>query len=130
MVDSTDPVGPGKALFEAPFYNKVYNALSKDGLAIFQAGPFLDLNTVIKKSVQILKKLFKYVCFLRFPMPSYSCGCEYCFILSSKKYNPLKISKKILEERYKTRLKNPLNLKYYTPSIHLASLVIPPLWQI
>jgi spermidine synthase len=130
MVDSTDPVGPGKVLFEEPFYKKVYQALNKDGLAIFQAGPFLDLNTIIKKSVQTLKKLFKYVCLLRFPMPSYSCGCEYCFILTSKKYNPLKLNKKTLEQRFKTSLKNPTNLRYYNPSMHLASLIIPPIWQI
>lgn len=130
MVDSTDPVGPGKVLFEFDFYKDVYNALKKDGIAIFQAGPFLDLKNIINDSVNSLKRLFKYVCLLRLPMPSYSCGCEYCFILASKKYNPLKISKKTLNLRYKSRLNNPTSLKYYSPSVHLASLVIPSIWQV
>ncbi|MCM8801042.1 MAG: polyamine aminopropyltransferase [Candidatus Omnitrophica bacterium] len=129
MVDSTDPVGPGKVLFEFPFYKDVYHALRDDGLAIFQAGPFLDLKSIINDSVNSLRRLFRYVCLLRLPMPSYSCGCEYCFILSAKKYDPLKINLKTLNRRYKLRLKDPASLKYYNPSIHLASLVIPSIWQ-
>jgi len=130
MVDSTDPVGPGKVLFEFAFYKDVFNALEKEGVAIFQVGPFLDLNTVIKKSANCLKRLFKYVSLIRFSMPSYSCGCEYCFILASKKYNPSQISKKTLDLRVKSRLKEPLSLKYYSPSVHLASFIIPSIWQV
>ncbi len=36
VVDSTDPVGPGKALFESGFYKRVYEALAREGVAIFQ----------------------------------------------------------------------------------------------
>lgn len=129
FVDSTDPVGPGKALFEFPFYRDVQQALKNDGLAIFQAGPFLDLRGSLKESLLSLKKLFKYVLLIRLPMPSYSCGCEYCFILTSKKYNPLNISAKELSARLKSRLKNSAQLKYYTPEVHLASFVIPKIWQ-
>lgn len=128
FVDSTDPVGPGKALFEFPFYRDVYQALKNDGLAIFQAGPFLDIQSSLKESVHSLTKLFKYVLLLRLPMPSYSCGCEYCFILASKRYHPV-INESILSQRLKMRVKNFSRLKYYTPSIHLASFSIPAIWQ-
>ncbi|MCM8765392.1 MAG: polyamine aminopropyltransferase [Candidatus Omnitrophica bacterium] len=129
MVDSTDPVGPGKVLFKFPFYSDVCHILKKEGIAIFQAGPFLDLKNILKESVRHLKKLFKYVVPLRLPMPSYSCGCEYCFILASKRYNPLKVSLRTLNLRYNSRLKNSTPLRYYTPAIHRASLAIPSLWQ-
>ncbi|MCM8763643.1 MAG: polyamine aminopropyltransferase [Candidatus Omnitrophica bacterium] len=130
IVDSTDPVGPGKVLFEFAFYREVHKALDKNGVAIFQAGPFLDLKNIISDSVKSLKTLFKYVALLRLPMPSYSCGCEYCFILASKKYNPLKISQETLSSRCKSRINNFSSLKYYNPAVHLASLVIPSFWKL
>ncbi|MCM8779304.1 MAG: polyamine aminopropyltransferase, partial [Candidatus Omnitrophica bacterium] len=128
MVDSTDPVGPGKVLFEFAFYRDVSKALKKEGVAIFQAGPFLDFKNILRDSLEHLRTLFKYVVLLRLPMPSYSCGCEYCFILASKIYNPQRISLKTLNSRYNSRIKHPTSLKYYSPAIHLASLVIPSLW--
>jgi spermidine synthase len=132
ILDSTDPVGPGKALFELPFYRDVSRALSKDGVAIFQIGPFLDFNLIIRGIARKLGTLFTHVCPVRLPMPSYSCGCEYCFLFASKTHDPRALPLRVLRERLIKRLgtKKAGALKYYTPEIHLASLTMPKLWQI
>ena len=131
VIDSTDPVGPGKALFEASFYRDVAKSLTKDGVAIFQLGPFLDFNLIIKGTAKKLKQSFRYVNLERLAMPSYSCGCEYCFIIASKTVDPTKLSVSAIRARARKRLGSKLDaLKYYTPEVHHASLVMPKLWQL
>lgn len=131
VVDSTDPVGPGKVLFEMPFYREVYAALKEEGIAIFQLGPFLDFDLIIKGIAKKLSTMFKYVNPLRLAMPSYSCGCEYCFMLASKKINLSEVEVGVIKKRLQSRLGSKANsLKYYTPEIHLASLVMPKMWQL
>lgn len=131
VVDSTDPVGPGKVLFQRDFYKNVFEALTKDGIAIFQLGPFLDFNLIIKPTAEKLKKFCSHINTVRLPMPSYSCGCEYCFMLASKSVNPAKAGLSVLKERLEKSLGNKeKTLKYYTPEIHLASFVPPKIWQL
>jgi len=130
-VDSTDPVGPGKVLFRSDFYKNVFEALAKNGIAIFQLGPFLDFNLIIKPTAKKLKNFFSYINTVRLAMPSYSCGCEYCFMLASKSVNPGKIGLAVLKQRLKKRLGSRAKaLKYYTPQIHQASLAPPKMWQL
>lgn len=131
VVDSTDPVGPGKVLFTANFYRMVSDALTKDGIAIFQLGPFLDFDLIIKPTAQKLRKFFKYVNPVRLAMPSYSCGCEYCFLMASKTVDPSKLSTAEIARRLKNRLgKKADSLRYYAPEVHAASLAMPVLWRV
>lgn len=131
VVDSTDPVGPGKVLFEKPFYSKVYDALGKDGVAIFQLGPMLDFDLIIRDTAKKLKTLFKHVVPVRLAMPSYSCGCEYCFLLATKGVDPAKIAPAVFKKRMQSRLGSKMaGLKYLTPELVSASMVAPKLWQL
>ncbi|MDD3234585.1 MAG: polyamine aminopropyltransferase [Candidatus Omnitrophica bacterium] len=131
VVDSTDPVGPGKALFQGDFYKSVHEALTGNGIAIFQLGPFLDFDIIIKGTVEKLSKLFTYLNPVRLPMPSYSCGCEYCFLMASKKVDPAKLALPVLKRRLQQRLgAKAADLKYYSPEMHLASLVTPKIWRL
>lgn len=131
VVDSTDPIGPGKVLFERSFYKKVCDALTGKGIAVFQLGPFLDFKPVIKGAARKLKAFFRYVQPMRLPMPSYSCGSEYCFMLASKRIDPAKLTPSVIAKRLLSRLGGKASsLKYYTPAVHSASFVMPKLWQI
>lgn len=131
VIDSTDPVGPGKVLFSAPFYKMVYESLTKDGMAIFQLGPFLDFDLIIKPTANKLGKFFTHINCVRLAMPSYSCGCEYCFMIASKTIDPSKLSPAVIRKRLDARLKGKAaGLRYYTPEIHQASMVMPKLWQL
>lgn len=131
VVDSTDPVGPGKVLFSAPFYRMVFDSLTADGMAIFQLGPMIDFELIIKPTAKKLGQFFTHINCIRLPMPSYSCGCEYCFMVASKKTDPAKVSPAIIRQRLHQRLGAKAgSLKYYTPEIHQASMVMPKLWQL
>jgi spermidine synthase len=131
IVDSTDPVGPGKVLFKLGFYRMVFDALKKEGVAIFQVGPFLDFDLIVKGIGSRLKSLFSFVTPVRLPMPSYSCGCEYCFILASKGIDPTKLSASQVGKRLKQRLKKKVaSLRYYSAQIHQASMIMPKIWQL
>jgi len=131
VVDSTDPVGPGKVLFEENFYSLVSASMRKDGIGIFQLGPFLDFDLIIRDIAKTLKKCFRYVNPVRLPMPSYSCGSEYCFLLTAKSGDPMRISPAVIRQRFKTRLGVKAgSLKYYSPEMHFASMVMPKIWQL
>jgi spermidine synthase len=131
VVDSTDPVGPGKVLFSFDFYRMVHESLTADGMAIFQLGPFLDFNLIVKPTAKKLGKFFRHINCIRLPMASYSCGCEYCFMIASKTTNPAKLPLALIQQRLRQRLgAKASGLKYYTPEIHLASMVMPKLWQL
>jgi spermidine synthase len=131
VIDSTDPVGPGKVLFSLDFYRMVFNSLTADGMAIFQLGPFLDFDLIIKPTAKKLGEFFTHINCIRLPMPSYSCGCEYCFMIASRKTNPAKLPLALIQTRLKQRLgAKASGLKYYTPEMHLASMVMPKLWQL
>jgi len=41
IIDSTDPIGPAKSLFNTSFYRSVYNALVFGGIAIHQTGSLI-----------------------------------------------------------------------------------------
>lgn len=131
VIDSTDPIGPGKALFEKEFYEKVYGALSANGIAIFQLGPFLDFDLLIKAAAKKLKTFFRHVYPVRLTMPCYGSGSEYCFMLASKKAALTKLTSSVINKRLASRMdKKVSSLKYYTPAVHCASLITPKLWQI
>lgn len=122
VVDSSDPIGPAKILFTDNFYQNVWVALKKDGVAVIQAGVSSPLfkNEVPQNIEGILKKFFKTIETRFVFVPSYN-GLERFILASKKKIN--KISPKDIEAKFK---KLRLLTKYYTPEIHFASKIVPP----
>ncbi len=131
IVDSTDPIGPGAFLFKKDFYKNVFEALTDDGIAIFQLGPYLDFDLIIRPTAKKLQQYAKFVTPIRLPMPSYSCGCEYCFMMASKKIDPKKVPQSVIAKRFSQRLgAKAKTLKYYSPEIHTACMALPKVWQL
>lgn len=120
IVDSPDPIGAGKRLFQKIFYNYCLRSLKEDGLLTAQSEtPTFKQEFQIMKSMQKkLHSIFPIVKIFTAYVPSYAPGI-WCFVLCSKKYDPLN---NFQEKRYKR-----LNLKnrYYNADIHLASLALP-----
>ena len=58
LVDSTDPIGPGKALYELDFYNSVKNALARGGIANFQTESPFFMAKVFSETVRNLRSVF------------------------------------------------------------------------
>lgn len=121
IVDSTDPETIANDLFSGDFYKSCANALKDDGIFVAQTEPpFHDTYIPVRKKIfDNLKKHFKFVNFILFPMPCYPTG-YFSVVLASKKYDPLSLSKDEIKEKIKG-----FNLKYYNEDIHFASLAVP-----
>lgn len=60
IVDSTDPIGPGAALFKEDFYEKCALLLGKKGILITQNGVPRFQADELKDSIRFMNKLFSY----------------------------------------------------------------------
>ena len=119
LCDSTDPIGPGAALFTSEFYGNCKKLLNKNGIFINQCGvPFMQ-KTELPLTLTNRKPHFKHVTFYLAPIPTYAGGHMAFGWASDKKY---RISQAILEERL-SKLKG--ELFYYTPEVHKASFALP-----
>ncbi len=119
IVDSTDPIGPARRLFEEEFFVSCRKALKKGGLMALQTGtPHLHPEE-LTSTVQALRKLFPHVeVYLGF-MPSYPSGM-WSYVAAG--WRPPKAKLSTLKRRYKER---GLVTKYYTPELHLAAFNLP-----
>jgi len=120
IIDSSDPVGTGKKLFQRNFYKNCFRALKEEGILTAQSEtPTFEEELRIMKSMYTkLHRIFPIVKLFTAYVPSYTCGI-WCFIICSRKCDPLK---NFQVKRYKkVRLKN----RYYNADIHRASFALP-----
>lgn len=119
IVDSTDPIGPARRLFEEDFFISCKKTLKGKGLMALQAGtPHLNPRE-LSSIVQALRKLFPFVeVYLGF-MPSYPSGM-WAYVAAGGRSARVKLS--TLWKRYKQR---GLMTNYYTPELHLAAFILP-----
>ncbi|MEM5793283.1 MAG: polyamine aminopropyltransferase [Candidatus Aenigmatarchaeota archaeon] len=117
IVDSTDPIGPGKTLFEEEFYKNVYKSLKDDGIAIAQCESIFYHLDFISKTSEVLKKIFPIFSYYYTLIPTYPSGMI-GFAFCSKKYHPIKDFKMEKVNRLK-------NLRYYNPETHKSSFSLP-----
>lgn len=119
IVDSTDPIGPGAALFKIPFFKACRAALRKPGFLALQSGsPFFqphELAAVIHGLTPLFPVVLPYLGF----MPLYPSGM-WSYVLASTQSIP---SVEELEERF---TKRGLRTRYFTPTVFQAATVIPP----
>lgn len=120
LVDSTDPVGPGKGLFERPFFENVRDSLTNRGVAVFQTESPIFMESVFKQAVSDLSKVFgpgDAVPYLAV-VPSYPGGL-WSFTLCSLKKSPGLI------EASSDRKEAPSCLQYYNKDIHRSAFALP-----
>ncbi|MGI5892766.1 MAG: polyamine aminopropyltransferase [Bacillota bacterium] len=120
LVDSTDPIGPGKRLFTVDFYRNCFRVLSQEGILINQhEGAFYDTDICEMKRVHnILKEVFPIAKVYGFNIPSYASGYWY-FGFASKKLDPLL---DIKSQKWQS-LRIPT--KYYNLELHRGSFALP-----
>ncbi len=117
IVDSSDPIGPGEALFEPLFYKNLKNALKKDGIIATQGESFFLHKECVANLMKITKSLFPFYAYSYFLVPTYP-GGNIGICLGS--LGPE------LKKPFRTMTENfQKQLKYYTPQIHKASFVMP-----
>jgi spermidine synthase len=120
LVDSTDPVGPGVALFETSFYESIKKSLKKDGAAVFQTESPLFMGDVFSKTLRDLRLVFGSDAATPYlaTIPSYPGGL-WSFTFCSESVDPVR--KKPWElPRELTR-----TLRYYDPHVHSAAFALP-----
>jgi len=115
IVDCSDPVGPGEALFSHAFYQDVYKALKPDGLFVQQTeSPFFH-QSLIKRLVKDVRSLFPIVRTYLAHIPIYPSGAH-CFTVGSKLYDPLLVDTSKIPD---------LPTRYYNRDIQRSSFVLP-----
>ncbi|NOX33222.1 MAG: spermidine synthase [Deltaproteobacteria bacterium] len=117
IVDSSDPIGPGEALFERPFYEGLKKALRKNGVIATQGESFFLHKECVTNLVKITKELFPVQAYSYFLVPTYPGG--HIGICLGSLGPELKKPCRGISHSLQTQL------KYYTPEIHEASFVMP-----
>lgn len=119
LCDSTDPIGPGKALFTDEFYGNCKKRLNPDGIFVNQNGvPFLQPDEV-PLTLKNRSPHFAHVIYYIASVPTYAGGLMTLGWASDKNYrlSVTKIRKKA------AKLKGAM--KYYNPEIHKAAFALP-----
>ena len=117
IVDSSDPVGPGEALFEQGFYRGLKQALRPGGLIATQGEAFFLHRKWVEKLVGITRSLFPVHAFANILVPSYPGGhLGVCMgSLGPELKRPARQMDPVLLNQ----------LRYYSPRVHKAAFVLP-----
>ena len=119
--DSTDPLGPGEALFTESFYAACRKCLNPGGIMVTQNGvPFHQMDE-IRQTGEHLKTLFSDWHFYMAAVPSYVGGAM-CFAWATDEPDLRHIDLATLRERYR---KSGINTRFYNPEIHFSAFALP-----
>lgn len=117
IVDSSDPIGPGKALFELPFYKALKAALKDGGVVATQGESFFIHTECVDNLTDITQQLFPVQAYAYMLVPSYP-GGHLGICLASLGPKLTVPARPIPQEIQQV-------LDYYSPEIHQASFVLP-----
>ena len=120
LVDSTDPKGPGVALFSEEFYTTCGRALTEEGILVAQSGSYVfqhDLAALVHRS---LASIFPIVVTYWAAIPAYP-GVLWSFTGGSRRSDPRALPVKHIADRLKA-----IATRYYTPGMHEAAFALPP----
>ncbi len=120
IVDSPDPIGPGKVLFTKRFYQSIYRVLDKVGVMSRQSGSTFFQGNELPQAVRLLRQVFPLNDVYLTAVPTYIGGL-FSFVLSGKGLKAWP-SLKVLEKRF---AQAGIKTDYYTPEVHKASFVLP-----
>ena len=121
FIDSTDPIGPGRVLFEEAFYRACARRLAPNGVMVSQnSAPFLQ-----KDAFQLgfggLKRAFVHTAPFVIAVPTYF-GGHMTLGWSSHGVEGRDSPQDALLQRLTER---GLDLRYYTPSVHHGAFALP-----
>jgi spermidine synthase len=121
IVDSTDPIGPGEALFTKRFYTACKRVLAPGGLLVTQNGvPFLQ-GDELRGTIAALKPLFADATCYTATVPGYVGGCmAFGWATDDADLRTTPLDR--LEQRFAAA---GLETRYYTPAVHQAAFALP-----
>lgn len=119
IVDSTDPVGPGKVLFTPEFYRDCRRCLTDEGIMVTQCGlPFLQPEE-LKSAYDNQCQSYDDVRFFAIAVPAYSGGIMTLGFARAGGSDP---AADVLAQRVAAA---GLDYRYYTPGVHQAAFAVP-----
>jgi spermidine synthase (EC 2.5.1.16) len=98
IVDSSDPIGPAKVLFEKSFYQSLYISLKADGLMVCQSQSPIFHSEIMKQTFERINGIFPKTKMYTATVPTYPGGL-WSFTIGSKQYldpDPTKVKHKDL----------------------------------
>lgn len=120
IIDSTDPIGPGAALFTEKFYRACHARLANSGIMVSQCGnSFISPQELVEALSRQRAAGFRDVNCLSAVVPTYIGGV---MSLGWASDEPL-YGSITLDELHTRSL--PTDLRYYTPETHLAAFAHP-----
>jgi spermidine synthase len=113
MIDSTDPIGPAKSLFNTSFYEGVYDALKEDGITIHQTGALILQPFEAPGSWRQIERSFDDVRVVQFANVSYH-GGPFSLTAGSKGKRVFKDAERNAKKNYR---KAGIKTNWYSPEI-------------
>ena len=122
LVDSTDPIGPGAALFTREFYSGCRRCLGPGGILVTQNGvPFLQSDELVGSIGHFTGLFADCGCYLA-TVPTYV-GGQMALAWASDDADPGAVPEALLDERFRAAR---LDTRYYSPAVHRAAFALPP----
>jgi len=119
--DSTDPVGPGEALYTSSFYAACRERLRDGGILVAQNGNVFTQLDEIRTSAGRLAPLFTDAAFYTAAVPTYIGGAM-AFAWASDEPGLRGVPLAELHARYE---RSGITTRYYTPAVHQAAFALP-----
>jgi spermidine synthase len=123
IIDSTDPLGPGEALFTQAFYGDCRARLRPGGILVAQSGNAFMERERLHACLTRLGAVFRDTSFILTAVPAYL-GGPFVFAWGSDDPAKRRLAPADLAAR-----PVPEGLRCYTPAVHAAAFVHPP-WLI
>ena len=121
LVDSTDPVGPGKVLFSAAFYADCKARLAEGGAVVTQNAVPFSFPEALSEPFRALRQSFSDVAAYVTTVPLFAVGpMVFCWASDSAARQEAGLEQ--LCGRFEAL---DLETYYYTPEVHLAAFALP-----
>ncbi len=122
IVDSTDPLGPGKVLFSDKFYAACRRCMTKGAVMVTQNGVPIFQSNELTEGITKFRKLFADgTCYVA-AIPTYV-GGHMAMGWATDNANLRRASVKTIADRYRKAGRFPT--KYWTPEVHAAAFALP-----
>jgi spermidine synthase len=122
IVDSTDPLGPGKVLFSQKFYAACRRCMSEGGVLVAQKGVPIFQSGELTAGIRMLRKLFADGSCYVAAIPTYV-GGHMAMGWATDNVKLRRASAKTIAARYSKA--GRFATKYWTPEVHVAAFALP-----
>lgn len=119
--DSTDPAGPGEALYSGAYYAACRRCLNPGGILVAQNGNIFTQLDEVRTTAARLAPLFADTAFYTAAVPTYIGGAM-AFAWATDDPRPRAATLDELRERCAA---SGIETRYYTPEIHQAAFALP-----